>query len=83
MIQIYFLAKLGILFQFLHTTFENDPISDWHSTKNKLKGLSDETKMVNNYIEQVNSDLFETYQKLKSENKLVTSNIIKAYFFQF
>lgn len=38
--------------------------------------------MVNNYIEQVNSDLFETYQKLKSENKLVTSNIIKAYFFQ-
>ncbi|MBG7630050.1 MAG: site-specific integrase [Bacteroidetes bacterium] len=55
-------------------------ISQWDATKNKLKGLSDENKLVNNYIKQVNAQLFESYQKLKNENKLVTSNIIKAHF---
>ncbi|WP_317129351.1 Arm DNA-binding domain-containing protein [Flavivirga rizhaonensis] len=55
-------------------------ISDWDSNKSKLKGLSDETKIVNNYIKQVNSQLFECYQKLKTENKAVTSTIIKSYF---
>lgn len=55
-------------------------ISHWDATKNKLKGLSDETKLVNNYIKQVNAELFESYQKLKNENKLITSNIIKAHF---
>lgn len=55
-------------------------ISDWDATKNKLKGLSDETKLINNYIKQVNSELFESYQKLRNENKLVTSSIIKSQF---
>lgn len=55
-------------------------ISDWDSNKNKLKGLSEQNKLLNNYIEQVNSRLFECYQKLQSGNKLVTSNIIKAVF---
>ncbi len=55
-------------------------IADWDSTKNRLKGLSDETKLVNNYLKHVNSQLFESYQKFKSEKKLVTSSIIKAHF---
>lgn len=55
-------------------------ISDWDSNKSRLKGLSDEAKMVNNYMKQVNSRLFESYQKLTLENKLVTSSIIKASF---
>lgn len=55
-------------------------ISDWNAKKSRLKGLSNETKMLNNYIKQVNSELFESYQKLKTENKLVTSSIIKSHF---
>lgn len=55
-------------------------ISDWDSNKSRLKVLSDEAKMVNNYMKQVNSRLFESYQKLTLENKLVTSSIIKASF---
>ncbi|WP_111310040.1 site-specific integrase [Confluentibacter sediminis] len=55
-------------------------ISDWDTTKNRLKGLNSENKMVNSYLEQVNSKLFECYQKLQSSNKLVTSDIIKAHF---
>lgn len=55
-------------------------ISKWDSTKNKLKGLSDEAKLVNTYIKQVNSKLFEIYQKLKNDNKRVSSSIIKSLF---
>lgn len=55
-------------------------ITDWDTNKNKLKGLSDETKQLNHYIKQVNTQLFESYQKLKRENKLVTSSIIKSSF---
>ena len=36
--------------------------------------------MVNDYIKQVSSTLFESYQNLKKENKLVTSSIIKSQF---
>ena len=55
-------------------------ISDWDTNKNKLKGLSIEAKQVNNYIKQVNAQLFESYHKLKIENKLITSSIIKSCF---
>lgn len=55
-------------------------ISNWDATKNKLKGLSNETKLINNYIKQVNSELFESYQKLKKGNKLITPGIIKSQF---
>lgn len=55
-------------------------ISDWDSGKNRLKGLSSETKLFNNFLEQIHSRLFESYQKLKNENKLITSSIVKAHF---
>ena len=45
-------------------------VSDWDASKNQLKDLTDETKLVNNYIKQVNAELFESYQKLNIENKL-------------
>lgn len=55
-------------------------ISDWDSTKSKLKGLSDETKLINNYIKKVSAQLFESYQKLKNENRQITSSNIKSLF---
>jgi len=55
-------------------------ISNWDANKNRLKGLNSETKLVNNFLEQINSKLFESYQKLTNENKLVTAGIIKAHF---
>jgi len=55
-------------------------ISNWDASKNRLKGLSSETKLINNFLEQIHSKLFESYQKLKSDNKLVSSSIIKAMF---
>ncbi|MBU2994821.1 site-specific integrase [Cellulophaga baltica] len=55
-------------------------ISDWDSKKNRLKGLSDQTKKMNNYLEQVHAQLFECYQKLNRENKFVTSSLVKTHF---
>ncbi len=55
-------------------------ISDWDVKKNRLKGLSDDTKKVNTYLKQVNSQLFEIYQNLKREKKFVTSALLKANF---
>lgn len=55
-------------------------ISNWDTNKNKLKGLSYESKLVNNYINLVYVQLFDCYQNLKNENKLITSKAIKANF---
>ncbi|WP_157208232.1 site-specific integrase [Mariniflexile maritimum] len=55
-------------------------ISDWDTTKNRLKGTCESNKLVNAYLEQVYARLFECYQKLQSRNSLVTSDIIKAHF---
>ena len=55
-------------------------ISDWDSNKNRLKAVSDENRLVNSYLEQVNVKLFDCYQQLENKNKLVTSDIIKAHF---
>ena len=55
-------------------------VSNWDANKNRLKGLSDETKIFNNYLEQVYSELFESYQGLKDKNQLVTAQLIKSSF---
>ncbi|WP_372755486.1 site-specific integrase [Mariniflexile sp.] len=55
-------------------------ISDWDSNKSRLKAVSDENKLINAYLEQVNVKLFECFQQLENRNKLVTSDVIKAHF---
>ncbi len=55
-------------------------ITDWDTTKSRLKGTCESNKLINSYLEQVHVKLFECYQKLQSGNKLVTSDIIKAHF---
>lgn len=55
-------------------------ISDWDTTKNRLKGTRESNKFINAYLEQVYVRLFECYQKLQSSNRLVTSDVIKAHF---
>ncbi|WP_074407942.1 MULTISPECIES: Arm DNA-binding domain-containing protein [Aquimarina] len=47
-------------------------ISHWDIHKNKLKGLSGETRLINTYLEQVYRKLFDCYQKSQHENKLIS-----------
>ncbi|WP_242206523.1 site-specific integrase [Aestuariivivens insulae] len=54
------------------------PVSDWDAHRGRARGTNQNARKLNNYLEQVNSDLFKCYQDLKAERKLITSNAIKA-----
>ncbi|TGV03460.1 Arm DNA-binding domain-containing protein [Flavivirga rizhaonensis] len=48
-------------------------VSNWDSTKNRLKGLSHEVSIINSYLNQVYLKLFECHQQLQQENKLISA----------
>jgi site-specific recombinase XerD len=55
-------------------------INTWGKAKSRVKGNSQEARIINQYIEQTKSSIFQTYQELKSERKLITAQLIKARF---
>lgn len=55
-------------------------IADWDVERGRSRGTKQETRMLNRYIDQAYSRLFECYQDLRMENKLVTAQAIKARF---
>lgn len=50
---------------------------NWNPEKGQAKGSKEEAKSLNNYIEQIRTQLFECYQNLRAEKKLVTAETIK------
>lgn len=54
------------------------PLSDWDAHKGRARGTNQNTRILNNYLEQVNSNLFKSYQDLKNERKLISSQAIKS-----
>ena len=55
-------------------------INTWDKAKSRVKGNSQEARIINQYIGQTKSSVFQTYQELKSERKLITAQLIKARF---
>lgn len=53
-------------------------ISDWDALKGRAKGTNQNIRTLNNYLEEVNSGLFKSYQDLRNERKLITSHAVKA-----
>ena len=53
-------------------------ISDWDPLKGRAKGTNQNIRTLNSYLEEVNSGLFKSYQDLKNERKLITSQSVKA-----
>lgn len=53
-------------------------VTDWDINKNRAKGTSQKARILNNYLDEVYTSLFKSYQDLKTENKLITSQAIKA-----
>ena len=53
-------------------------ISQWDTSKSKVKGSNSEAKQINQYIEQVRAGLFNAHQELQYEGKLITSQLVKA-----
>ena len=55
-------------------------INTWDKDKSRVKGNSQEARIINQYIGQTKSSVFQTYQELRSERKLITAQLIKARF---
>tara|TARA_R110000868_G_scaffold358814_2_gene620535 strand:- start:964 stop:1464 length:501 start_codon:yes stop_codon:yes gene_type:complete len=53
-------------------------VSDWDAHKGRARGTNQNTRTLNSYLEEGNSGLFKSYQDLKMEHKLITSQAIKA-----
>ena len=54
------------------------PIQDWDAHKGRARGINQNARALNNYLEEANSHFFKCYQDLKSEGKLITSQAVKA-----
>ncbi|MCB0388286.1 MAG: hypothetical protein KDD23_06225 [Winogradskyella sp.] len=51
-------------------------IEDWDANKNRARCTKHESRLLNKYLDQIHSRIFECYQELTAEKKLVTSQSI-------
>ena len=58
----------------------NIDIQLWDSSKARMKGNSAEARKLNQYLNQINSEIFDAYDQLRKDNDLITANAIKARF---
>ncbi|MCR8668662.1 site-specific integrase [Aestuariibaculum sp. M13] len=56
------------------------PLSNWDSNKGKAKGSKQEAKSLNKYLDQVRAKIYQSYEDLISEDKLITAQLIKSRF---
>ncbi|SNR43850.1 Site-specific recombinase XerD [Lutibacter agarilyticus] len=55
-------------------------IDSWDKAKSRVKGTNQEARIINAYIDQTQTALFQAYQDLKAERKVITSQAIKSRF---
>ena len=53
----------------------------WDSTNRKAKGSSIEAKQLNLYLQEVQMNVFSSYDQLRREKKFITAKAVKARFF--
>ncbi len=53
-------------------------ISDWDAHKNRVRGKNQKSRILNSYLDETYNLLFQAYRDLLAENKLITSQAIKA-----
>lgn len=56
------------------------PLQLWDSTKKKARGNSREARQINQYLAQVQTQLFQCYQDLKFKGELITAKLIKEIY---
>lgn len=52
----------------------------WNTQKQRLNGTNEKVRNINQYLNQVYSKLFQCYQELRTEDKQITPQAIKAKF---
>ena len=55
-------------------------VSDWDATTGKAKGSKEQSRVFNKYLDQVRIMIYESYENLIREKKLITAQLIKARF---
>ena len=53
-------------------------ITSWDSKRQRIKGNSAKARTINLYLDEVKSDLVQSYRDLKSESKVLTPHLVKA-----
>ena len=61
---------------------ESIPYTTWDSSKEMMKGSSEQVKSLNKFILNVRNKLTNVYRNLKDDNALVTAQSIKDYYLQ-
>ncbi len=56
-------------------------IDTWDIHKARVKGNSENARIINKYIDQVKAKLFKAYQDLNIQDKLITAELIKSRYF--
>lgn len=56
------------------------PVKLWDPKKNRSKGNSAAARQLNQYIDQTYTKLFQIYQDLKFQEKLITAKLIKSHY---
>ncbi len=52
----------------------------WDKIKSRVKGRGELTRLTNDYLDQIQIKLFQCYQDLKNEDRIITAKIIKSRF---
>ncbi|TVZ14945.1 phage integrase SAM-like domain-containing protein [Maribacter sp. MAR_2009_72] len=53
-------------------------VSDWDVHKNRARGTTQKSRILNSYLNETYNHLFKSYRDLMAEHKLITSQAIKA-----
>lgn len=53
-------------------------IDTWDAKRQKAKGFGKNSKSINYYLDEVKSELVQSYRDLKNEGKVVTAELVKA-----
>jgi site-specific recombinase XerD len=53
-------------------------IEYWSSAKNKVKGTNQEARIINEFLDQVSSELHQAKNELKSEGKIISALTVKS-----
>ncbi|WP_417881829.1 site-specific integrase [Xanthomarina gelatinilytica] len=53
-------------------------IEYWSSAKNKVKGTNQQARTINEFLDQVSSELHQAKNELKSEGKIISAQTVKA-----
>lgn len=55
-------------------------MESWDKLKSRVKGNSENARVINQYLDQVKTNLFKAYKELSADNKLINAQQIKARF---